>query len=365
MIRRRTCHRRAFTLVELTLGMVVTTLLLGGLASAMVLASRALPENESVLIATLDGSRRVEQLAGELFNADAFTERTATSVQFTVPDRNADNIPETIRYSWSGSPGDSLVREYNGVASTTIGGVYDFALDYQLKSVTAEGDPLPGEVFPAQTVISLPLDAVSTEQEFLVSTSTWCGMYLSPDPGLLPPDTTRWKIERLFFRAKKTGSPGGVTAVQLRQADVNRLPTDVVYDEALLSESTLDGQNWSGKFVDFPNAPWFLPSEGPTVVFQPSSGTGTALILFQTMTTPSPYVSFIDTADAGGAWTAHGDQAMTLVTVNATVETGGPSAVVTTTYLTRIDVALQVGSNGMTRAETGIRVINSPLVTGP
>lgn len=365
MIQRQTCRRRAFTLVELTLGLAVTTLLLGGLASAMVLASRALPQNDSVPIATLNASRCVEDLAGELFSAEAFTERTATSVEFTVPDRNADAIPETIRYSWSGSPGDSLMREYNGVGSTAIAGVSDFALNYHLKTVAAEGDPLPGEVVSSVPVTNIPLEVAAPEQEFVVSTGTWCGMYISPDPALLPPNTIRWKIDRLFFRAKKTGSPSGMTAVQLQEADINRLPTGVVHDEALMSENLLDGQNWTGRFVDFPNAPWLGPDDGATVVFKPVSGTNTALILFQTLATPPPYLSFIDTANAGGAWTAYADRAMTFFTVEATIETGGAAEVVTTNYLMQIDVALQVGSNNATRVETGVRVINSPLVTVP
>ena len=40
-------RRRGLSLVELTVSMAVSTILLGGITSAMVIASRALPDNTS------------------------------------------------------------------------------------------------------------------------------------------------------------------------------------------------------------------------------------------------------------------------------------------------------------------------------
>jgi prepilin-type N-terminal cleavage/methylation domain-containing protein len=104
--------RRGFTLVEMVLSMAVMTILLGGIASAMILASRAMPDLATPLKAMADGYYAADQLAGELFAAQTITARSATSVTFTVADRNNDSIAETIRYSWGGA-GQPLTRQYN------------------------------------------------------------------------------------------------------------------------------------------------------------------------------------------------------------------------------------------------------------
>jgi len=112
--------RRGFTLVEMVLSMAVMTILLGGIASAMILASRAMPDLATPLKATADGYHAADQLAGELYAAQTIIARSATSVTFTVADRNVppDNIPETIQYSWSGVAGQPLTRKYNNGTGT-------------------------------------------------------------------------------------------------------------------------------------------------------------------------------------------------------------------------------------------------------
>jgi hypothetical protein len=43
-------------------------------------------------------------MAAELQYATAINQRSATLIEFTVPDRSGDGVPETIRYEWSGVP---------------------------------------------------------------------------------------------------------------------------------------------------------------------------------------------------------------------------------------------------------------------
>ncbi len=105
--------RAAFTLVELVLAMVVMSILLAGMSSAMILASRALPDDASVATAVREGYQALERMGDELQTAQVFTTKSPTIVQFAAPDRDADSSPEIIRYSWSGSPGHALMRKYN------------------------------------------------------------------------------------------------------------------------------------------------------------------------------------------------------------------------------------------------------------
>ena len=137
-------RQRAVTLVELTVSMAVGGILVAGLGSAMVLASRAIPDAESPARTTTEAYFVAEQIAGELFCAQTFTERSATVVEFAVADRDNDSTPEMIRYEWSGTPGDPLTRQYNGGAAAAVTeDVHDFALSYdtvtQSETTTQDG----------------------------------------------------------------------------------------------------------------------------------------------------------------------------------------------------------------------------------
>ena len=138
---RRKVHqttRPGVSLVELVLSMVVMTILLAGMSSAMVLASRAVPDLETPLKAMADGYHAADGLAGELFAAQTITFRSATVVEFTVDDRaDADTNPEIIRYSWGGTAGQPLTRQYNnGTIGTVLENVYQFDLRYDTQIIS-------------------------------------------------------------------------------------------------------------------------------------------------------------------------------------------------------------------------------------
>ena len=133
-------QRCGFTLVELVVAMAISTVLLASIASAIMLAARALPGSDHPLITTLDASSTASRIAGELSCALSFSERTPTSVTFTVADRDFDSIAETIHYSWSGISGQPLVRQYSGsLAASVLEDVREFQIEYELTNVPTKG----------------------------------------------------------------------------------------------------------------------------------------------------------------------------------------------------------------------------------
>lgn len=135
-------RRAGHTLAELAVATVAVSILLGGMGSAIFVTLRAarpgsMPSN------AIHGSAAIEEITSELRAAVSFSQRSATSIQFTVADRDSDASAETIRYAWSGTPGDPLTRQYNG------GNVVDFVenvnslgLGYVVKTVA---DPAAGQ----------------------------------------------------------------------------------------------------------------------------------------------------------------------------------------------------------------------------
>src|SRR6476659_7316558 len=93
---------RAFTLIEMLISLAIMTVIAAALGSTIVLASRALDQQAGPGASTVAARRATALLLGEAAGATAFSDRTATAVTFTVPDRDGDGTPETIRYAWSG-----------------------------------------------------------------------------------------------------------------------------------------------------------------------------------------------------------------------------------------------------------------------
>lgn len=204
-----------FTLVELIVSLTVMGILTVGLASAIMLASHAIPEPRSPLNATIDASVVVQDIAGELFCATSFSERTATSIEFTVHDRDNDDVQETIRYEWSGTLGDPLTRQYNGGTVIEIAeDMHEFQLNYDLRTISREEPPTENE--SSETLLISHDASGGTLQELKIQNNRSCGEYFQPS---LPADAVAWKITLVKFMAKVDGSVDGETLVQIRPPD--------------------------------------------------------------------------------------------------------------------------------------------------
>lgn len=126
-------NSRAFTLLEAMLSMVTISMLMLAMFSVMGLATRCLTSRGRDVS---NASDVIDEITTDLSLAESFSERTSTAVTFTVPDRDGNAVSETIRYSWSGTPGDSIVRTYNGGGEVVVAeDVQYFSLEYILRTI--------------------------------------------------------------------------------------------------------------------------------------------------------------------------------------------------------------------------------------
>lgn len=135
--------RSGFTLVELVLSMGIMSILLMGISSAILLASKALPSPNSVATRKSDAAAALNQLSADLTCATAITELTDTAITITVADRGHGAAgPETIRWAWSGTAGAPLTRQYNGGTPATVASnVTAFSLTPTLAAGTLTSAP--------------------------------------------------------------------------------------------------------------------------------------------------------------------------------------------------------------------------------
>lgn len=130
-------RRRAFTLVELLIASAIMAILMIGMASSIRFVAEAADEGKNTASKMKDATGVLDLIMEDLGDALTFTERGPNAVACTVPDRNGDGTPESIRYAWSGIAGDSLTVEYNGAAAETIAeDVHAFSLAYLVKTAT-------------------------------------------------------------------------------------------------------------------------------------------------------------------------------------------------------------------------------------
>ena len=126
--------RRGFTLIEVVTSVLLISIVFVGIGSAIVISSHALPGGQNVGDDLLRSAEPLQILAQELEGAIHVTNRSATMIALTVPDRNGDGLFEDVRYEWSGMVGQPLTRFYNsGSAVPWVDNVQEFRLDYFLQ----------------------------------------------------------------------------------------------------------------------------------------------------------------------------------------------------------------------------------------
>lgn len=345
----RRCRHWGFTLTELMVAMVASAVLLVGMMSAILVASRATEPNQ-LPSDTIEASRALVDLSADLQFATEFFARTATTVEFYVLDRDNDGVPEFIRYEWSETPGDPLQRTYNGgPAVPVLDAVFQFALTYDLTTIEEE------QFLTESSEVLLSSHTTSAAQEdHLITSSDWIGQYFQPS---LPADATSWKVTRLNFRAKAQGQSIGVTMVQLRTPTADYLPGNSVLEQLPMYENTLAGSYTWAEFA-FSNVTGLSPGAGLCLVLEWVSDAPSARIVSSGNATGR-----LLTTDGGSSWSSTNSSAMQH-NVFGTYTSPGSVQVVTRTFVTRVGINLRTGDDVRSGVETSVRVFNAPEMTG-
>ncbi len=136
-------QRAAFTLVELVIAMTIMTILVGGMASAVLLATQALPGEADASNRSQEAIEAVEQIGRDVELAVSLVRTDADAIEFTVPDRgHGVSGDETIIYQWSGVPGDPLTYSYNSSAAITLcEDVQELSLEYVIATMPLTNTP--------------------------------------------------------------------------------------------------------------------------------------------------------------------------------------------------------------------------------
>ncbi len=342
--------RGGFTLVELVVSMAVTSLLMFGLASTVLLASKALPDAQSTVARLIDGSEIVHQLTADLQEARYVVDKSATAITFTVADRDADGSPERIRYAWSGAPGAPLTRQYNGgTVVTLLADVHAFALAYDIQMVSEQ---YPGPLIESAETELAGYNSASNLGTLSVYSNLWWAEYFRPT---LPADAVSWKVTRAQFMAKRAANNNNDTTIALCLPQADNTPSATVVDSATMRQNSLaNSYQWQERA--FANAAGLSPDTGLCLTFTTASANSCAL-QYQSAGVVLPNAGLITGTPA---WQGVATDKALLFHVFGTVSTPGPPQTATREYLTGIRLSLQVGEDDDARLDTGVRMLNTP-----
>jgi prepilin-type N-terminal cleavage/methylation domain-containing protein len=342
-----------FTLVEVVLAIVVLSVLLLGMHSAMLLAWRASPQRDSVNSATTSAAAAIDLLASELALATSITAATDSSVRFVVPDRTGDGAPDTIQYSWSGSKGDPLLRTINNAAATVAANLAEFQLTYEKRS-----QPLPTTYTESGEVTLSYYDSLNLLNlgNFAVKDNQFVGQCFKPS---LPHGATHWRVTRTMLRMRSRGSTGGETRIQLRGTN-GTTPTTIL-EEVLLLESSL-GSAYSWREFTFSNVGGRPAGSSLCLVAQWSKDADACDIEYQNLLASAGNSDLVQTTNGGATWTAPAGQDLQYY-IYGTYST--PDPVEHVYWLTGVGCALRCGNDAQARVQTTIRLLNEPQVPGP
>ena len=113
--------RAGFTLAEVVVSVFILSIVMSGLMSALLLATKTLPRVDDPAITASDADAAFEMIMTDAMLASSI-KAEGDALRLVIPDLNADDAEEIIRYQLAapGSPPNELQRTVNGGAARTL-----------------------------------------------------------------------------------------------------------------------------------------------------------------------------------------------------------------------------------------------------
>lgn len=305
--------RSGMTLVELVVSLALVSILMAACGSMLMVASKAMSNDGSNVGSDAAVARSAtDQVIDDLKVATAVTEQTATAVTMTVPDRDGDGSAETIRYSWTGTAGDPLLRAYNARAAAVVAAnVRGLNFTYLTKK-TGKPDPVTGaeeSIYAHATVTSGDIKTQTLDG------SKWTGQYFIPTDTLAQPNptlssATKWTITRCQFMLQRNTLATGTVTLTVKYADSAYKPTGA----ALQSSSVLilnvlnTGLAWTE--MTFASPVSLDPTKGVCLVVSYASILGSGGFVGYDDKNNDTTTVWFNSTDGGSTWSTKTDKAM-------------------------------------------------------
>ncbi len=289
-------HRHGgFTLIEMVASMAVLGVILLACGSIVAMATRATTDGNVRTTAQIQAADAAAQVTDDLNVALNFTQRTATAVTFTVPDRLNLGTPQAVTYSWAGTAGSPLTRQFNGgTAVTLLAGVQNFRLGYLTRTM--------GTATPAQQAVASHTTSTSL-RDAPIDNKNYAAEYFAPS---LPSGTTSYTLTRLRVQLKAGGGQDGAITVRVTAPPTLLNPTANVMATTTVYESAL---STTYEYVDVPltGLSGLSPSQTLCAVLSYGTGSSGQVCIVETDTSALGILGgacWTTSTNAGSTWSA-------------------------------------------------------------
>lgn len=287
-----TCRPRlGHTLLEMLLSLVLLSIVMASVGSAVMFASQAVPDDSSPAGSLLVDAAALSRIAEDLASAQYVIEQTSQAVTVVVPDRTGDGIPDRLRYAWSGRPGDSLFFQLNDASAVVfVEAVEVFNLSYEQASVTAT---FPGPIERSDSEFLLAQETALIPSNTALNGTTAISQ---PFEATMGSSAIAYEPTRLEWYTRKSATTDGAIPIAIQDLDAN-VPIGDDHASVTVQESDLPASvDWHSAV--FTATSWLPAGEEKGIVFKPGAGTASrARMYYNALSTPY-HVS----TDSGASW---------------------------------------------------------------
>jgi type II secretory pathway pseudopilin PulG len=344
-------RRGGHTLLELITALVCSSVLLAGLGSVMLIA-RQVAYTPSAAVRRTATARVASQLADELQYATLLIGNTPNIIEFVVADRDGDGTSEKIRYEWSGTSGDPLVRTINGgTPKNVLEGIEEFQAAYVLKPETTT---FTSTSDTAETIL-LSNDNVQVGVERDITMSNYSAQLVnSAALNAVPANAICWNITKVQFQGRDNGSADETLLVQFRSAGgAFDGPTSEVLGQVSIPESTLGSMGW--KQAKFANTVRGLALHRKYALVWAGLGGDAARL----QCNDSAATGVFESNDASATWQFMTTRQM-YYRIHGTYTVPGMTHDLVRNYVSHVQLALQSGEQSHARVDTSVPLVNLP-----
>ena len=125
--------RKAFTLFELLMVMMILVIVMGAAVAAFIAGAQVMNTEMNTTDNLIEANRGMDNMSGDMRNALDISAATATSITFWGYDNNGNGskeASENITYSWDGTANGNLIKTTAGTSFKVCRNVKNFTLTY-------------------------------------------------------------------------------------------------------------------------------------------------------------------------------------------------------------------------------------------
>jgi len=337
----------AFTLVELVASLAVLAVLMLAIGSTVLLASRAVPDENQPMMRRVAASRALEQIASELETAVEIDALTVRDLRFDVADRNGDGASEELRYLWSGNAGDPLRLRYNsGSERVVIEDVQTLSVEVATAEVTAGEAPLIEG--PEETILENNVYNTSFGSSISLDSGVRVAEAFRPSLGT----ATAWRPTRAAVYVEPVNPKNAVLRVILRSADGGGTPGDAELAATSIDESDLSSSSW--RIVSLNSDFDLSTNERYYIGVEHESGSTAGRASRGSFAQLAHYV------DTGSGWSSPSSNALWVYVWGKPLIPDPDYEASTIHVVERVTLSLQVGDADELPARTAVTLLNQP-----